>query len=52
MLTSSPDQRDVNRAYDHQVAGYIVKTDVGPGLIRLVTILEQFILTIRFPDQY
>jgi CheY-like chemotaxis protein len=49
MLTTSDDDRDIAAAYANQVAGYIVKSDAGKGLVELTTMLEQFRLTVSFP---
>lgn len=49
MLTTSTDDRDIAAAYAKQVAGYIVKSDAGRGLVDLVSMLEQFRLTVSFP---
>jgi CheY-like chemotaxis protein len=50
VLTTSDDQRDMLAAYENLVAGYIVKTDAGKDFIEVVSMLEQFSLTVRFPD--
>jgi CheY-like chemotaxis protein len=52
VLTTSDDQRDMLAAYENQVAGYIVKTDAGKDFIEVVSMLEQFSLTVRFPDPH
>jgi CheY-like chemotaxis protein len=49
VLTTSDDDRDMVAAYQSQVAGYIVKTDAGKDFIDVISMLEQFSLTVRFP---
>jgi CheY-like chemotaxis protein len=49
MLTTSDDERDLARAYANQIAGYVVKSDAGADFLNLVSMLEQFSLTVRFP---
>jgi CheY-like chemotaxis protein len=52
VLTTSDEQRDMVAAYGHQVAGYIVKTEAGENFIDMVAMLEQFSLTVRFPQRW
>ncbi len=49
VLTSSEADRDIVAAYAQNIAGYIVKRDVGEGFLRLVQLLNSFRITIRFP---
>lgn len=49
VLTTSDDERDLARAYAHQIAGYVVKADAGADFLNLVAMLEKFTLTVRFP---
>jgi CheY-like chemotaxis protein len=50
VLSTSDDERDIAAAYASQVAGYIVKSEAGQGMVKLVTMLEQFRLTVSFPS--
>ena len=49
ILTTSDDDRDKLRAYESQIAGYVVKSDVGKDFLNFVSMLEKFIITIQFP---
>ena len=39
VLTTSDDERDRNQAYHHHIAGYMVKSAVGPQFSKLSTLL-------------
>lgn len=52
MLTTSDDERDKLAAYTHHVAGYILKERAGADFINLVTMLERFIITVRFIENH
>lgn len=49
VLTTSDDDRDKVAAYRHHVAGYVVKTNAGSEFMNLVTMLQKFVVTVRFP---
>lgn len=49
VLTSSDADRDIVAAYAQNIAGYIVKRDVGEGFLHLLQLLTMFRITIRFP---
>lgn len=49
VLTTSNDDRDVVRAYESGVSGYILKSEAGKDFLNLVKLLEQFVLTVHFP---
>jgi len=48
-LTSSADASDIDAAYQHNVAGYIVKTRVGADFVRLIELLETFWKIVELP---
>ena len=50
VLTTSEDDSDIHEAYDHQIAGYIVKNEVGIHFVKLITMLEKFVITVRLPS--
>jgi CheY-like chemotaxis protein len=50
VLTTSSSDEDKMAAYDLNVAGYIVKSNVGPGFIRLVEMLERYWTLIELPE--
>lgn len=49
VLTTSEDDRDIIAAYDHHVAGYLVKSAVGQDFMGLLALLEDFKLVVQFP---
>ncbi len=51
VLTTSDDDRDKAKAYERHIAGYIVKSNVGKDFINLVTMIEKFVLTVRFQSK-
>lgn len=52
ILTTSDDERDKFTAYAHHVAGYILKERAGADFIDLVTMLEHFMITVRFIEEH
>lgn len=50
VLTTSNDDRDKVAAYDHNVAGYVLKSEVGENFIDLVKLLQDYKLVVQFPD--
>lgn len=49
VLTTSNADRDKIEAYSHNIAGYIVKSEVGEDFIHLVSLLQEFKLLVQFP---
>ncbi|MFT5470252.1 MAG: CheY-like chemotaxis protein [Verrucomicrobiales bacterium] len=49
VLTTSDDDRDKVAAYGNNVAGYLVKSDAGQDFIKVVQMLEKFVIAIHFP---
>ncbi len=49
VLSTSDDDSDILAAYRQHVAGYILKNDAGQDFINLVTMLDYFKITVRFP---
>jgi CheY-like chemotaxis protein len=52
VLTTSASDEDTVAAYKHNIAGYIVKSDAGPGFLKLIQLLEYFVLTVQFPIEH
>lgn len=50
VLSTSDDPRDKRAAYDHNVAGYLVKSHLGSSLSRLPDILEPYLSFIESPS--
>ncbi|MEQ9209723.1 MAG: response regulator, partial [Pseudomonadales bacterium] len=51
VLTTSDDDRDKAKAYEQHIAGYIVKSTVGKDFINLVSMIENFVLTVSFQSK-
>jgi CheY-like chemotaxis protein len=49
VLTTSSDSDDILRAYDDHVAGYMVKSAVGPQFARLAHLLESYATAVVWP---
>lgn len=49
VLTTSSADSDLTRAYNENVAGYMVKSAVGPQFAKLVHLLDGYSRAIRFP---
>ena len=49
VLTTSDDDRDKQAAYEHNIAGYLVKSRAGGDFLDTVRLLDQFQLTVHFP---
>ena len=50
VLTTSADERDCKRAYEEHVAGYMVKSEVGPQFTRVVEMLRPYLAVVRLPS--
>jgi CheY-like chemotaxis protein len=50
VLTTSSTEEEKLMAYSFNVAGYIVKRDVGAGFIRLVELLQHYWTLIELPE--
>lgn len=49
ILTTSTDDKDKFEAYDLNVAGYMLKSDMGTSFIRAIEMVEQYWKVIEFP---
>jgi len=49
MLTTSNDEKDKFEAYDLNVAGYMLKTDMGRGFQRAIELVDNYWRVIEFP---
>ncbi len=49
VLTTSDADTDRSRAYHEQVAGYMIKSQVGPQFTRLATLLSDYGKTVTLP---
>lgn len=49
MFSTSGDQDDIGRAYDLNVAGYVVKSRVDASLDSLTNLLRQFWKIVELP---
>jgi CheY-like chemotaxis protein len=50
VLTTSDADSDKSRAYDKNIAGYMVKSAVGPQFAKLAALLENYRSTVSFPQ--
>ncbi|MEO8722133.1 MAG: response regulator [Sphingobium sp.] len=49
IMTTSSSDHDLNRAYSEQVAGYMIKSAIGPQFVRLAVLLHDYARTVSFP---
>ena len=49
VLTTSNNDADRNKAYNENIAGYMVKSAVGPQFQKLALLLEHFSQAVVFP---
>ncbi|MEZ6185490.1 MAG: response regulator [Planctomycetota bacterium] len=49
VLTTSKEEEDRVRAYDHNVAGYIVKNDFGAGFLKVLELIQTYWRVVEFP---
>ena len=49
VLTTSKRDEDRMASYDLNIAGYVVKSDVGAGFIRLIELLDHYWRIVEFP---
>jgi CheY-like chemotaxis protein len=50
VMTTSEAEKDRTRAYDRNVAGYILKQRIGPCFVEAISMLEHYWRVIEFPD--
>ena len=51
VLTTSNDEQDKIDAYDLNVAGYMLKTDMGTSFTRAISLIENYWKVVEFPGQ-
>ena len=51
VLTTSSADTDRNRAYNENVAGYMVKSAVGPQFAKLINLLDGYRQAVQLPGQ-
>ena len=49
VLTTSNADQDKLQAYEHHVAGYLLKTDAGAEFLNVLQIIENFQISVQFP---
>lgn len=49
VLTTSDDESDRTRAYHEHIAGYMVKSAVGPQFSKLVALLQSYQCAVKLP---
>jgi CheY-like chemotaxis protein len=50
VLTTSNDEQDKIDAYDLNVAGYMLKTDMGTSFSRAINLIDNYWKVVEFPD--
>lgn len=50
VLTTSKADEDRAASYDKNVAGYIVKSDVGEGFLKMITLLDSYWRVVVLPE--
>ncbi len=50
MLTTSDDQQDISGAYELNVAGYMLKSELGQTFIKAVELLNQYWQVVELPS--
>ncbi|HET7607199.1 MAG TPA: response regulator [Gammaproteobacteria bacterium] len=50
VLTTSNDEQDKIDAYDLNVAGYMLKTDMGTSFSRAISLIDNYWKVVEFPD--
>lgn len=51
VLTTSGDERDKVAAYEMNVAGYLLKQDIGDGFMHAIRMLDYFTISVQFPPR-
>ena len=51
VLTTSSSEKDQASAYQEHIAGYLLKSEAGENFLKVVTMLEAFVLVVRFPAE-
>ncbi|CAM2063996.1 Response regulator [Sulfidibacter corallicola] len=49
VLTTSHNDRDINKCYKHNIAGYFIKSETGKGFLDVVNLLDGFWRIVQFP---
>ncbi len=50
ILTTSTDDQDKFEAYNRNVAGYMLKSDMGASFIRAIEMVERYWKVVEFPE--
>jgi DNA-binding NarL/FixJ family response regulator len=51
VLTTSNRDEDIMAAYNHQIAGYLLKSRAGKDFIDLITLLDSYWRIVEFPSE-
>lgn len=51
VLSTSEDERDINRAYDNYIAGYLLKKDLHLASPSLTVIVDKYSTAIQYPSE-
>ncbi len=52
VLTTSSSEEDQTAAYKEHVAGYLLKSEAGENFLKVVKMIETFVVVVRFPAEH
>ena len=52
MLTTSAAEDDQTFSYKQHIAGYLLKSEAGENFVKVVQMLEKFVITVQFPLEH
>ena len=52
VLTTSASEEDQASAYKEHIAGYLLKSEAGENFLKVVRMIEAFVLVVRFPAEH
>lgn len=51
ILTTSDDDKDLTRAYENNIAGYLLKQEVLNDFLPLIHLVDEFSLVVKYPSK-
>ena len=52
VLTTSSNEEDQTAAYQEHIAGYLLKADAGENFLKVVKMIQAFVMVVRFPAKH
>ena len=52
VLTTSASEEDQASAYKEHIAGYLLKSEAGENFLKVVKMIEAFVVVVRFPAEH